>query len=70
MTKDNDSRKKACPIVNFTVPADHWLWLKSSEKRHIYLELAKKKKMERESDGDTNCTLGAVTKELKKELKT
>ena len=44
--------------MDLAVPADHRIKLKESEKRDKYLDLArelKKKTMEHESGGDTNC---------------
>ena len=44
--------------MDFAVPDDYFLKLKIGEKRDKYMELAKewkKKIMEYESDGDTNC---------------
>ena len=43
--------------MDFTVPTDHRLNLKVSEKKDKYLNFARelKKSMKHESDGDTNC---------------
>ena len=40
--------------MDFTVPADHRVKLKESEKKDRYLNLAEET-MEHEVDGDTNC---------------
>ena len=53
-----DKKKSICRIVYSTVPADHRIKLKESEKRDLYLDLARellKKTMEHTSDGDSNC---------------
>ena len=49
--------KRTCRIVDFAVPADHWVKLKEGEKRDKYLDLTRelKKTMRRESDGDICC---------------
>ena len=50
--------KRTWWIVDFAVPVDHRIKLKESEQRDKYLDLArklKKKPIEHESDGDTNC---------------
>ena len=44
--------------MNFVVPVDHKVKLKEREKKDKYLNIAselKKKTVEHESDGDTNC---------------
>ena len=48
--------------MNFAVPADFRLKLKESEKKDLYLDLARgrKKTMEYESEADTNCNWGAL----------
>ena len=45
--KTIDKKERTCRIVNLTVPADHRVKLKESEKKDIYLELARdlKKKL-------------------------
>ena len=55
---NNLQKREHCRIVDFADPADHGVKLKESEKKDKYLELArelKKKTMEHESDGVTNC---------------
>ena len=47
--------------MDFAVPADHGVKLMESRKRDKYLDLAKelkKKPMEYEGEGDTDCNLG------------
>ena len=47
---------RTCRIVNFTVPTDHGVKLKESEKKAKYVDLARESKTkEHESDGDNNC---------------
>ena len=56
-TKQN-KKKQNCRIVDFSIPVDHRVKLKESEKRDKYLDLArelKKKTMKHENDGDTSC---------------
>ena len=50
-----NKKKRTCKIVDFTVPADHRIKLKESEKKDKYLVLAREffKNMEYESDGYT-----------------
>ena len=36
----NQQKQRTCIIVDFTVPADHWINLKGYEKKDKYLELA------------------------------
>ena len=52
-----NKRKRICKIVDFTVPADHRINLKESEKKDKYLDLARelKKKLEYESNDCANC---------------
>ena len=56
-TRPSDSKKKKkrnCQIVDYTIPADHSIKLKESEK---YIDLARElnKTMEHEGDDFTNC---------------
>ena len=37
-------KKKICKIVDFAVPADHWIKLKECEKRDKYIDLARELK--------------------------
>ena len=67
------ANKKNSWIVNFTVPANHTVKLKESEKKDKYLDLAREMKktkqnktkttekqtIEHEGDGDTNCNWSA-----------
>ena len=56
-----NKKNRTCRIVDFAVPVDHRIKLKESEKRGKYFDLArelKKKTMEHEGDGDTNCSWG------------
>ena len=50
-------KKRTCRIMEFAVPADHWVNLKESEKKDKYLDLSRelKKTVEHESNGYTNC---------------
>ena len=50
-----NKKKRNCKIVDFTVPADHRIKLKESEKKNKYLDLARKLKKTMEHEGD-NCT--------------
>ena len=52
-----NNKKKTCKIVDFAIPADHWIHLKKCENRDKYLYLAweLKKTMEHEGDNYTNC---------------
>ena len=55
---DKKNPKRTCKMVDFTVPADHRVELKESEKKDNYLDLArelKKKTVENESDDDIDC---------------
>ena len=38
---NNNKKKRTCGVVDFTVSADHRVKLKESEKKDMYLELAK-----------------------------
>ena len=51
------SKKRTCRIEDFTVPADHRVKLKESEKRDKYFDLARelKKSIYHEDEGNTNC---------------
>ena len=53
--KENRTRR----IADLAVPDDHMVKLNESEKRDKYQDLARerKKTMEHEGDGDTNCNL-------------
>ena len=56
--QQQQQKKRTCKIVEFTVPADHRVKLKESEKRDKYLDLArefKKKTVKHESDDYSNC---------------
>ena len=50
-------KKKTWRIVHFTVPANHKVKSKESEKKRMYLDQARvlEKTVEHESDGYTNC---------------
>ena len=39
-----NKKKKICKIVDFAVPADHWIKLKECEKRDKYLDFARELK--------------------------
>ena len=54
---NKEIKKRTCRKVNFTIPANHKVKLKESEKRNKCLALVRelKKTMEHESDGDTSC---------------
>ena len=59
--KKQKQKKETCRIVEFAVPADHWMKIKENKKRDQYLGLTRelKKAMEHEGGGDTNfnwCT--------------
>ena len=41
---DNQDKKRTCRLEDFTVPADHWVKLKESEKRDEYLDIARELK--------------------------
>ena len=41
---DSQQKKRTCRIVDFAIPADHWVKLKESEKRDKYLDLARELK--------------------------
>ena len=41
---DSQQKKRTCRIVDFAVPADHWVKLKESEKKEEYLHLARELK--------------------------
>ena len=41
---NNNNKKRTCKIVDFAVPADHWIKLKESENKDKYLELARQLK--------------------------
>ena len=49
--------ERICKIIDFAVPADYRIKLKECEKKYKYFDLSRelKKKMEHESDNDTNC---------------
>ena len=49
-------KKRIYRIVGFAVSADHWVKLKECKMRNKYKDLARElKKLEHESDGETNC---------------
>ena len=53
-----NNKKRTCRIVDFAVLADHRVKSKESKKNDKFLDLVrelKKKTVEHESDGDTNC---------------
>ena len=54
---NNQQKKRICKIVDFAVPANHWIKLKECEKKDKYLGLARelKETMEHEGDNYTNC---------------
>ena len=56
-TTTTTTTKRACKIVDFTIPAVHWVKFKESEKKDKYLDLAKgpKNTLEHEIDDYTNC---------------
>ena len=41
---NNQQKKRICKIVDFAVPADHWIELKECEKKDKYLDLARELK--------------------------
>ena len=43
--KKKKKEKRTCKIVDFTIPADHKIKLKESEKKHKYRDLARKFKI-------------------------
>ena len=53
----DNQQKRTCWIVDFAVPAQHWVKLKENWKRDKYLNLARelKKMIRHEGDGDTSC---------------
>ena len=52
----NKKKKRPYWIVDFTIPADHWVKLKESEKKDKHLDLTREQKItEHESDSNTNC---------------
>ena len=53
--QQQQKKKRTCKIVDFSVPADHRVKLKESEKKDKYLVKESKKNVEHESDGYTNC---------------
>ena len=54
---NQQQKKRICKIVDFTVPVDHRINLKESEKKDKYLDLARelKKPVEHESNDCVNC---------------
>ena len=50
----NNNKKIICKIVDFTVPADHSIKLKESEKKDKYHDLARGLKKTVEHVGDNN----------------
>ena len=54
--KRTKKKKKTCKIMDFSVPADHRIKLKESEKKYKFLELTRelKRTIEHESDSYTN----------------
>ena len=50
-------KKGTCKIVDFAIPADHWVNLKESEKKEKYVNFAWRivETIEHESDVYTNC---------------
>ena len=54
---NNQKKKRTCKIVDFAVPADHRIKLKTCEKKDKYLDLARKlkKTVVHASDNYTNC---------------
>ena len=40
----NNKKKRTCKIVDFAVPADHWIKLKECEKKDKYLDFARELK--------------------------
>ena len=51
-----NKKRRTCKVVDFSVPADHGIKLKESEKKDEYLDLVRelKKPMEHEGDNYTN----------------
>ena len=57
-TQQKKKKKRICKIVDFAVPADHWIKLKECEKKDKYIDVARERKkqtMEHEVDNYTNC---------------
>ena len=57
--KKEKEKTRTCRQVDFDVPVDQRLKIKESDKINKYLDLAreqKKKTVEHEGDGDTNCS--------------
>ena len=48
--------KKKCHLVDFVVPADHWVKIEESEKINKYLDLARELKKAVEYEDNTNCS--------------
>ena len=65
-------KKRTCKIVNFSIPADHRIKLKESEKKDKYLDLARELKklwnMKVTIIPIVNSAFGTVTKGLLKGL--
>ena len=69
---NQQKKKKICKVVDFAVPADHWIKLKESEKRDKYLDLARELKNLRNMKVKiipiVIGAFGTVTKEILKGL--
>ena len=44
LNNNQQQKKRTCKIVDFAVPADHWIKQKESEKKDKYLDLARELK--------------------------
>ena len=68
-----NKRKRTCCLVDFAIPADHYVKIKENEKKDKYLDLArklKKKTVKYEDNSDTNCRwCRMVPKVLERRLK-
>ena len=68
----NNKKKRTCKIVDFAVPADHWIKLKECKKKDKYLdhtrELKKLWDMQETIIPIVIGAFGTVTKGLQKEL--
>ena len=63
-----NQKKRTCKIVDFAVPANHGVKLKENEKKHKYLDLARKLKKKLWNIKVTIIPIGIVTKGLLKGL--
>ena len=53
--KKKKKRERTCRIVDFAVPANHWVEQKENGDKYLNLARELKKTKKHESDGDTNC---------------